>query len=84
MTCDCCLRRQPVKTESPLEGDPAYRVVHYDPTPIMSTYLVAFVIGEYDSVEETDADGVLVRVFTPPGKREQGRFALQVSGGDEP
>ncbi len=48
-------------------------------TPIMSTYLVAFVVGDFDYVEETSADGVLVRVYTPPGKKEQGRFALQVA-----
>ena len=45
----------------------------------MSTYLVAFVVGEYDYVEGTDADGVKVRVYTGVGKKEQGRFALDVS-----
>ena len=45
----------------------------------MSTYLLAFIIGEYDYVEAKDADGVLVRVYTPTGKKEQGEFALQVN-----
>ena len=44
----------------------------------MSTYLIAFVVGEYDYVEAKDADGVLVRVYTPVGKKEQGQFALEV------
>lgn len=44
----------------------------------MSTYLLAFVVGEYDFVEEKDSNGVLIRVYTPVGKKEQGRFALQV------
>ena len=48
-------------------------------TPIMSTYLLAFVVGEFDYVEERDSNGVLVRVYTPVGKAEQGRFALEVS-----
>ena len=48
-------------------------------TPVMSTYLLAFIVGEYDYVEETDANGVLVRVYTPVGKAEEGRFALNVS-----
>ena len=48
-------------------------------TPIMSTYLLAFIVGEFDFVEERDSNGVLVRVYTPVGKAEQGRFALDVS-----
>lgn len=48
-------------------------------TPIMSTYLVAAVIGEYDYVEDKSSDGVLVRVYTPKGKKEQGVFALEVA-----
>lgn len=48
-------------------------------TPIMSTYLLAFVVGEFDYVEEHDKDGVLVRVYTPLEKSEQGKFALEVS-----
>jgi len=51
----------------------------YDTTPIMSTYLLAFVVGEYDYVEAKDEDGVLVRVYTPKGKKEQGQFALEVA-----
>ena len=54
-------------------------MVAYERTPVMSTYLVAFVVGEYDYVEGTDADGVKVRVYTGVGKKEQGRFALDVS-----
>ncbi len=45
----------------------------------MSTYLLAFVVGEYDYVEAKDEDGVLHRVYTPKGKAEQGKFALDVS-----
>lgn len=56
-------------------------LIRYDfaTTPIMSTYLVAMVVGEYDYVEDHSADGVLVRVYTPPGKQEQGLFALEVA-----
>ncbi|XP_075680282.1 puromycin-sensitive aminopeptidase-like [Dermatophagoides pteronyssinus] len=55
------------------------RVVKFDRTPIMSTYLVAFVIGEYDYIETRSKHGVLVRVYTPLQKSEQGRFALDVA-----
>ncbi|XP_066443034.1 puromycin-sensitive aminopeptidase isoform X2 [Eleutherodactylus coqui] len=53
--------------------------VKFARTPVMSTYLVAFVVGEYDFVEARSADGVLVRVYTPVGKAEQGKFALEVA-----
>lgn len=48
-------------------------------TPIMSTYLLAFIVGEFDYVEQRDTNGVLVRVYTPVGKKQQGQFALDVS-----
>lgn len=52
--------------------------VTFAQSPIMSTYLLAFIVGEFDYVEEKDANGLLVRVYTPVGKAEQGRFALEV------
>jgi len=70
---------QPAISESEYEADPSLRVVKFDRTPIMSTYLVAYVVGEYDFVEERSADGVLCRVYTPVGKKEQGLFGLYVA-----
>lgn len=52
--------------------DQNLREIRFDKTPIMSTYLVAAVIGEYDYVEGKSKDGVLVRVYTPVGKKDQG------------
>lgn len=71
------LSNMPVVSEKSL--DDGWRSVHFDTTPIMSTYLVAAVVGEYDYVEGKSKDGVLVRVFTPVGKKEQGLFALDVA-----
>lgn len=70
------LSNMPVKSTKEM-GD----LICYDfeRTPIMSTYLVAAVVGEYDYVEDRSTDGVLVRVYTPRGKKEQGRFALEVA-----
>lgn len=48
-------------------------------TPVMSSYLLAFVVGEFDFVEEKDGNGVLIRVYTPVGKANLGQFALDVS-----
>lgn len=36
----------------------------YERTVRMSTYLVAFVVGEFDHVEQMSDDGILTRVFT--------------------
>lgn len=55
------------------------KIIHFDTTPVMSTYLVAVVVGEYDYVERKSRDGVLVRVYTPVGKSKQGLFALEVA-----
>ena len=71
------LSNMPVKSESKVDG--GLRSVTYETTPIMSTYLLAFIVGEYDYVEGKDADGVVVRVYTPVGKKEQGEFALDVA-----
>lgn len=59
--------------------DQSLKIVKYAQTPIMSTYLLAFVVGEYDYIEDKDEDGVLVRVYTPKGKTMQGQFAMEVS-----
>lgn len=45
----------------------------------MSTYLTAFVVGEYDFVEDVTSNGIPVRVYTPSGKREHGMFALEIA-----
>ena len=71
---------QPITSESPVADDADKTRVQFDTSPIMSTYLLAFIVGEYDYVEDTDSDGVRVRVYTPQGKKEQGRFALEVRG----
>ncbi|PRP78523.1 hypothetical protein PROFUN_13580 [Planoprotostelium fungivorum] len=55
------------------------KTVKYAPSPIMSTYLVAFVIGEFDHVEGHTKDNVRVRIYTPVGKKETGLFSLDVA-----
>lgn len=69
---------QNVIERKPYPDDENLLEVKFATTPIMSTYLVAFVIGEYDFVESQSSDGVTVRVYTPVGKAEQGKFALEV------
>lgn len=44
----------------------------------MSTYLVAWVVGEFDFVEGKTQHGVPMRVYTPLGQASKGEFALDV------
>jgi puromycin-sensitive aminopeptidase len=63
-----------VTAESPL-GD-GRREVSFATSMKMSTYLVAFVIGPFESTEPVDVDGVPLRVVYPPGKGHLASFAL--------
>ncbi|MEK7569147.1 MAG: M1 family metallopeptidase [Patescibacteria group bacterium] len=58
------------------EHSPGYQVVEFSPSPKMSTYLVAFIVGDLEYIEKKTEEGVLVRVFTTPGKKHQAEFAL--------
>lgn len=53
--------------------------VKFARTPVMSTYLLAFIVGEFDSIEAQSKDGTLVRVLTTPGRSALGRFALETA-----
>lgn len=50
----------------------------FAPTMVMSTYLVAFVVGPLVATEAVDVDGVPLRVIAPPGREGQTAFALEV------
>jgi len=67
------------EVESSEQSGTGKRVLRYAPTPKMSTYLLAFVVGEFDFVQDMTKHGVMVRVYTPPGKAEEGRFGLRVA-----
>ena len=51
----------------------------FAPTPKMSTYLLAFIVGDLAAVEERAPNGTLVRIWATRGKEEQGRFALETA-----
>ncbi len=58
------------------EHEAEFQIVKFSPTPIMSTYLLAFIIGDFEYIESKTKHGVQVRVFTTPGKKHQAKFAL--------
>ncbi|KAG2578560.1 hypothetical protein PVAP13_6NG203300 [Panicum virgatum] len=54
------------------------KTVYYEESPLMSTYLVAIVVGLFDYIESSTSEGTKVRVYTQVGKTNQGTFALDV------
>lgn len=63
----------PIKEQKPA-GD--RQITTFETTPIMSTYLLAFVFGELDFLESKTKDGVLVRCYATPDNVKHTEFAL--------
>ncbi|KAG6391170.1 hypothetical protein SASPL_148922 [Salvia splendens] len=55
------------------------KTIYFQESPIMSTYLVAVVVGMFDYVEDNTPEGINVRVYCQVGKSSQGKFALGVA-----
>ncbi|GMF17387.1 unnamed protein product [Phytophthora lilii] len=67
-----------VRAATRLKAATLEKVWRFAETPVMSTYLVGMVVGEFDSVSAVTKEGVLVSVYTPVGRSERGKFALEV------
>ena len=73
------LSNMPVKKETAVGSAGQSKRVEFEKTPVMPTYLLAFLIGEFECIEKKTKNNILVRVFATPGKKEHGRFALDVA-----
>ncbi|KAF2759296.1 hypothetical protein EJ05DRAFT_438001 [Pseudovirgaria hyperparasitica] len=72
-----CLSNMDVASEKEVSG--GKKAVTFNKTPLMSTYLLAFIVGEL-KVIETNAFRVPVRVFATPDRDiEHGRFSLELA-----
>ena len=70
----------PVEEES--QPQPGVTELRFAETPVMSTYLLAFVVGDLTAINgryQGPGGPTQVAVWTTPGKEEQGRFALDTS-----
>ena len=65
-----------IARETPL-GATKKEVVFAD-TIKMSTYLVAFIVGEFDGTEPAMADSAPIRVWAVPGKKHLTKYAEQI------
>ncbi|OAY65402.1 Aminopeptidase M1-B [Ananas comosus] len=70
------LSNMPVAEE---KVDGVVKTLSFEESPIMSTYLVAIVVGLFDYIEDKLPDGTKVRVYCQVGKSSQGKFALDVA-----
>ncbi|HXM60960.1 MAG TPA: M1 family metallopeptidase [Terriglobales bacterium] len=66
-----------VVSDTPGPGDGKHTVA-FATTPKMSSYLVAMVVGNFEYIEGS-ADGIPIRVYASPGKKELGTFALDAA-----
>jgi puromycin-sensitive aminopeptidase len=53
--------------------------VEFAPTPRMSTYLVAYLVGEFEYIEGKTPEDITVRIYATPGKKHQLDFALETA-----
>jgi len=63
---------------SDTQGPEGKHTVHFATTPKMSCYLVAVVVGNFEYIEGS-ADGIPIRVYTSPGKKDLAPFALDAA-----
>ena len=66
------------KVVSDTAGPDNKHTVRFARTAKMSSYLAALVVGNFEYVEG-EADGIPIRVYATPGKKEMGTFALDVA-----
>lgn len=64
------------------QGKNGRKVVAFERTPLMSTYLLAWAFGDFEYVEDFtrrkyNGKQLPVRVYTTRGLKEQGRFGLE-------
>lgn len=73
------LSNMPVKGISKTKD--GFQMVSFERTPVMSTYLLAWAVGDFEYVEaftdrQYNGKQIPVRVYTTRGLKEQGRWAL--------
>ena len=64
---------------STVDNDDGTKTVRFAETPVMSTYLLAFIVGDLACVQDRTHDGVLMRVWATRGNEDKGHFALETS-----
>lgn len=67
-----------MKIESDTPAGPGKHTLMFGTTPKMSTYLVAFLVGDFKCIAG-ESDNTPIRVCTVPGDEQDGKFALSAA-----
>src|SRR5258706_1858881 len=77
-----CLSNMDVASESEVQSEitkTTKKAVAFNTSPLMSTYLLAFIVGKLNYIE-TDKFRLPVRVYAPPNQDiEHGRYSLELA-----
>lgn len=68
------LSNMPIKQKKHMEHFDRYE---FEPTVVMSSYLVAFIVSDFESISTVTKNGIKVSVYTPPSKTSLGQYALE-------
>ena len=75
----CISNTPPASIHTSYDGNnDAVKVITFQKTPKMPTYLVALVVGQFDQISQT-SNKVQTTVYTVPGKADQAEFCLDVA-----
>ena len=66
------------KVASDTAGPGDKHTVRFATTAKMSSYLAALIVGNFEYIEG-EADGIPIRVYATPGKKDMGKFALEAA-----
>jgi aminopeptidase N len=72
---DTAISNTPIASDTPGPGEGKH-TLRFEPTPKMSSYLVALAVGDWGCLEG-GADGIPIRVCAVPEKKDLGKFALE-------
>jgi aminopeptidase N len=74
---DTAISNTNIASDTPGPGDGKHTLT-FATTPKMSTYLVAFLVGDFQCISGK-SDGIPIRVCGTPGKQQYGDFALSAA-----
>lgn len=66
----------------PLPNDSTWNITEFHTTPVMSTYLLAYIVSEFTYVEEKAPNNVMIRIWARPSATAAGHgmYALNKTG----
>ena len=74
---DTVISNSGIKSDTPGPGEDKHTIA-FDSSPKMSTYLVAFLVGDFQCTGD-EQDGVKIRVCATPDKVELTRFGVEIA-----